>query len=102
MAPVRRLRTGLVSLLVCYLKYDIFAVSVVGLRSSSPIPQQRATHGPAVATSGQWMFRQLNAAAAGSSGVRLRHHEAASFQSGNTSVSECVLLFGAYCNGEKG
>lgn len=103
MAPIWRLSSALISLLVGHV---IVLASAVGLRSSSPKlqQQQRASQvlieKRAAASSGSWVLRQLNAPAAGSSGRRLRHDQATSIQVGNTSVSQCILLFGAFCNGE--
>ena len=102
MAPIRCLSGALIYLLVGHV---IVLVSVVGLRSSSENLQQRATRGlsekRAAVGSGSWILRQLNAPAAAGGGKRLRHLQASSIQVGNTSVSEeCILLFGAFCNGE--
>ena len=84
----------------------VLPILVVGLRFSSPKPQLQPDEqlGTNVGVAHKaWAVRQLGArdilSDDGSTGRRYRRHLGPS-SSNNSSVSECILLFGAFCNGE--
>ncbi len=93
-------------------KVVLVPILVAGLRFPSPKPQlqddeQPGTKVAVVAAHKAWTLSRLDVreTLSNNSSTGGRHHRhlatSSSRSNNNSSVSDCILLFGAFCNGER-